>query len=202
MQIVRRRETCSIAVIMTEDVCSGFLIVAAFCSALSVPASAHNGRHFPSLRTRGWVRCVVSLWTHPDIGHGNLLCDRRSSSRASTIPKDLKVRSAFSRKAAAFRRAFYNADRDDTRNHGGIQNLRQFRLAMNSGACGWCLKVQRGTAKHSHESRRRRLGLGSSAWCFFLAFLAMRFSVVSRHIAEAKSMREGRPCRPEASPQV
>ena len=37
---------------------------------LAMPAGAHNGPPFPIIENRTVGGCVISLWTHPDVGTG------------------------------------------------------------------------------------------------------------------------------------
>src|SRR5271165_7000145 len=54
------------------------------------PARAHNGPPFPIIENQTVGPCVVSLWTHPDVGTGTffVLVDPLPGSR---IPDDLKI---------------------------------------------------------------------------------------------------------------
>lgn len=57
---------------------------------LTLPAAAHNGPPFPIITDRRVGPCVVSLWTHPDVGTGTffVLVD---APPGGSIPKDLKI---------------------------------------------------------------------------------------------------------------
>jgi hypothetical protein len=63
---------------------------AALSLLLALPAEAHNGPPFPIIENRKMAGCVVSLWTHPDIGTGTffVLVDPIPGGK---IPDDLKV---------------------------------------------------------------------------------------------------------------
>src|ERR1700761_3112540 len=46
------------------------LCAAAALTLLSAPAFAHNGPPFPIISDKQVGPCIVSLWTHPDVGTG------------------------------------------------------------------------------------------------------------------------------------
>jgi hypothetical protein len=64
---------------------------AALCLLLAgaCPAAAHNGPPFPIIVDRRVGPCVISLWTHPDVGIGTfwVMVD---PPRGGAVPKDLK----------------------------------------------------------------------------------------------------------------
>jgi hypothetical protein len=64
------------------------LVVAALAS--SSPAAAHNGPPFPIIVDQRVGPCVISLWTHPDVGIGTffVLVD---PPPGGSVPKDLKI---------------------------------------------------------------------------------------------------------------
>ncbi|HXM43860.1 MAG TPA: hypothetical protein VN924_21685 [Bryobacteraceae bacterium] len=57
--------------------------------AIASPARAHNGPPFPIVTDRRVGPCVISLWTHPDVGIGTfwVMVD---PPPGGAIPKDLK----------------------------------------------------------------------------------------------------------------
>ena len=58
--------------------------------AVAFPAAAHNGPPFPIIVDRRVGPCVISLWTHPDVGIGTfwVMVD---PPPGGAVPKDLKV---------------------------------------------------------------------------------------------------------------
>lgn len=62
-------------------------------AVLSLPLQAHNGPPFPIIVDKRIGPCVVSLWTHPDIGIGTfwVIVD---PPPGGSIPKDLKIQVA------------------------------------------------------------------------------------------------------------
>jgi hypothetical protein len=59
-----------------------------FLAAVS-SAFAHNGPPFPMISDRRVGPCVISLWTHPDVGTGTFFVIA-SPAPGMTIPKDMK----------------------------------------------------------------------------------------------------------------
>jgi hypothetical protein len=68
--------------------CTGLLMV-----CLSYPLRAHNGPPFPIIVDKRIGPCMVSLWTHPDIGIGTfwVIVD---PATGGSIPKDLNIQVA------------------------------------------------------------------------------------------------------------
>jgi hypothetical protein len=58
--------------------------------AAALPAVAHNGPPFPIIVDRRVGPCVISLWTHPDVGIGTFWVMVEPPPRGA-LPKDLKV---------------------------------------------------------------------------------------------------------------
>ena len=58
--------------------------------AVAIPAAAHNGPSFPIVSDRRVGPCVISVWTHPDVGIGTffVIVD---APKGGSIPKDLKI---------------------------------------------------------------------------------------------------------------
>ena len=54
------------------------------------PARAHNGPPFPIIENHKVGPCILSLWTHPDIGTGTFFVFVEPVP-GSTVPKDLKI---------------------------------------------------------------------------------------------------------------
>ena len=57
--------------------------------AIFVSALAHNGPPFPILSDYRMGPCVISLWTHPDVGTGTFFV-LVNAAPGQQIPKDLK----------------------------------------------------------------------------------------------------------------
>jgi hypothetical protein len=69
-------------------VCAALLLI-----VLTLPIRAHNGPPFPIIVDKRIGPCIVSLWTHPDIGIGTfwVIVD---PPPGKSIPKDLKIQVA------------------------------------------------------------------------------------------------------------
>jgi hypothetical protein len=86
------------------------LILAMFC----VPANAHIGPPFPIIENQKVGPCIISLWTHPDIGTGAfyVMVDPVPGGK---VPSDLKVKVGVQPESGRLAEVFYNAEHDDTR---------------------------------------------------------------------------------------
>jgi hypothetical protein len=86
-------------------------------------ASAHNGPPFPIIENRRVGPCVISLWTHPDIGTGTffVIVD---PAPGGTVPGDLKVKIGVQPESGRLGEVLYSADRDAT------QGQLQFKTAV------------------------------------------------------------------------
>jgi hypothetical protein len=80
--MMRRRER--------EKIAGCGLFAGVLALALSMPAAGHNGPPFPIISDQRVGPCLISLWTHPDIGTGTfwVMVD---APPGGTIPKDLKI---------------------------------------------------------------------------------------------------------------
>jgi hypothetical protein len=96
-----------------------------FAVALMSPAlaSAHNGPPFPIIENRRVGPCVISLWTHPDIGTGTffVIVDPLPGG---TVPGDLQVKIGVQPESGRLAETQYRADRDTT------QGQLQFKTAV------------------------------------------------------------------------
>lgn len=86
--------------------------------ALGAPADAHIGPPFPIIENQRVGPCVISLWTHPDVGTGTFYV-MVDPVPGGTVPSDLKIRIGIQPESGRLSEVFYNAERDDTR--GQIQ---------------------------------------------------------------------------------
>jgi hypothetical protein len=98
-----------------------------FCGVLllALPAQAHNGPPFPILENQRVGPCVISLWTHPDVGTGTfyVIVD---AVPGGAIPNDLKVEIGIQPESGRLPETLYNAERDDTRGQVDYKTLAQF----------------------------------------------------------------------------
>jgi hypothetical protein len=81
---------------------------------LALPAEAHNGPPFPIIENRKMAGCVISLWTHPDIGTGTffVLVDPVPGGK---IPDGLKVEIGIRPESGRLAEVVYPAIREDSR---------------------------------------------------------------------------------------
>jgi hypothetical protein len=91
----------------------------------SLPASAHNGPPFTIIENQKLGGCVVSLWTHPDIGTGTffVLVDPVPGGK---IPDDLKIEIGVQPESGRLVEAVYPAERDNTRGQVEYKTAAQF----------------------------------------------------------------------------
>jgi hypothetical protein len=86
----------------------------ALCLVYPVPAKAHNGPPFPIIENRTVGPCVISLWTHPDVGTGTffVLVDPIPGAK---IPDHLRIMIGIQPESGRLPEVIYTAERDDTR---------------------------------------------------------------------------------------
>ena len=92
---------------------------------LLVPAQAHNGPPFPIIENQKIGPCIVSLWTHPDIGTGTffVLVDALPGTK---IPDDLKIGIGVQPESGRLPEVVYAATREDTRGQLEYKALAEF----------------------------------------------------------------------------
>jgi hypothetical protein len=78
------------------------------------PAGAHNGPPFPIIEGKRAGLCIVSLWTHPDIGIGTFFVIL-DPVPGGAIPKDLQIEIAVQPVSGRLPEARYPAYRDALR---------------------------------------------------------------------------------------
>jgi hypothetical protein len=88
-------------------------------------ATAHNGPPFSIIESQKVGPCIISLWTHPDVGTGTffVLVD---PIQGSSIPRDLKVEIGIQPESGRLPEVVYTADRDNTRGQVEYKTLAQF----------------------------------------------------------------------------
>jgi hypothetical protein len=77
------------------------------------PVSAHNGPPFPIIENRRVGPCVISLWTHPDVGTGAFFVFVQPIP-GGTVPKNLKVRIGVQPESGRLPEVVYEANQDDS----------------------------------------------------------------------------------------
>jgi hypothetical protein len=148
------------------------------CSAivlwLLVPAQAHNGPPFPIIENQKLGPCIVSLWTHPDIGTGAffVLVDPLPGSK---IPDDLKIGIGVQPESGRLPEVVYAATREDTRGQLEYKALAEFDRDEF-----WRIRLVLQSSQGSSEvlSRVEATPPGFGRWdllLYLLPFLAVAF---------------------------
>ena len=90
-------------------------LVAAMLFAIVRPAVAHNGPPFPIIVDKLVGPCIISLWTHPDVGIGTFFVVV-SPVKGQKIPADLKIDLSVQPVSGRLAEARYPTERDDSYN--------------------------------------------------------------------------------------
>jgi len=90
----------------------GLLVV--LLLSLPVPAGAHNGPPFPIIENKKVGPCIVSLWTHPDVGTGAFYVFVEPAP-GGTVPGDLKIKIGVQPGTGRLPEKFYEAERVKSR---------------------------------------------------------------------------------------
>jgi hypothetical protein len=75
------------------------------------PARAHNGPPFPIIENRTVGPCVISLWTHPDVGAGTFFVFVQPLP-GKAVPTDLKVQIGVQPESGRLPEVVYPTTRD------------------------------------------------------------------------------------------
>jgi hypothetical protein len=149
-------------------------VCAAVVLGLLVPAQAHNGPPFPIIENQKIGPCIVSLWTHPDIGTGAffVLVDPLPGSK---IPDDLKIGIGVQPESGRLPEVVYAATRQDTRGQLEYKALAEFDRDEF-----WRIRLVLQSSQGSSEilSRVEATPLGFGRWdllLYLLPFLAVAF---------------------------
>jgi hypothetical protein len=119
-------------------------VQASLLAMLLAPRSeAHNGPPFPIITDRHVGPCIISLWTHPDVGTGFFFV-MVDPLPGGTIPKDLKVQVGVQPISGRLAEVVYPAWLEDLRGQVEYKTEVQFdqqefwkvRLILSSSAGG------------------------------------------------------------------
>ncbi len=92
----------------------GFGLAGLLALMLPAPAHAHNGPPFPIIENRTVGPCVISLWTHPDVGTGTFFVFVEPLP-GKAVPADLKVQIGVQPESGRLPEVVYTAAAQDNR---------------------------------------------------------------------------------------
>jgi hypothetical protein len=136
--------------------------------------SAHNGPPFPIIENQKMGSCVISLWTHPDIGIGTFFVFVEPGPGGS-IPDDLKFNIGIQPESQRLPEVVYAMDRAD--DHGQLQ----YKASVNFDRDDFFrvrLVLQDSQEKAETFSRVEATPVGFGRWdllLYLLPFLAVGF---------------------------
>jgi hypothetical protein len=79
--------------------------------AWPMPVWAHNGPPFPIIENHKVGPCIISLWTHPDVGTGTFFVFVQPLA-GTTVPKDLKIQIGVQPESGRLPEVVYTAAQD------------------------------------------------------------------------------------------
>lgn len=157
-------------------------------------ASAHNGPPFPIIENRRVGPCVVSLWTHPDVGTGTFFVFV-SPIPGGNVPGDLNIQIGIQPESARLPEVVYPAEREDA--SGQIEYKASVQFDQDEF---WRVRLILQSAQGQGEefSRVEATPTGFGRWdlLFFLSpFLAVAllwFRGISRHRKRRKMLQDAK----------
>jgi hypothetical protein len=93
--------------------------------AMALPAVAHNGPPFPIITDQRIGPCVVSLWTHPDVGTGTFFV-MVDPPPGGSVPADLKIQVGVQPESRRLAEVVYPAWREKLRGQVEFKTEVQF----------------------------------------------------------------------------
>lgn len=167
------------------------------CAAISLllacftPARAHNGPPFPIIENRKVGPCIISLWTHPDVGTGTffVIVDPLPGGR---IPDGLSVQIGITPESGRLPEVIYTAAREDSRQPIEYKAFSEFDRDEF-----WRVRLILQSAEGSGEaiSRVEATPPGYGRWdllLYLLPFLAVAFLWVWGITRRRRSMNKNR----------
>jgi len=148
------------------------------------PARAHNGPPFPILENAKVGSCVVSLWTHPDVGTGTFFVIV-SPDQGKAVPDDLAVKIGVQPVSGRLPEVMYTAQRAPI--HGQIQyNVQAEFDRQEFWRIRLILQTAQGTGEATAQVEVTPPGFGRMELLFYtLPFLAVGL-LWSRAIARSR----------------
>lgn len=141
---------------------------------LPTPARAHNGPPFPIIENHKVGPCVISLWTHPDVGTGTFFVFVEPIP-GGTVPKDLKVQIGVQPESGRLPEAVYTATKD---NSGGQQQYNAIVEFDRQEFWRVRLVLESSQGRGEEFSRVEATPVGFGKWdllFYLLPFLAVGF---------------------------
>ena len=139
-----------------------------------MPARAHNGPPFPIIENHRVGPCVISLWTHPDVGTGTFFVFVEPIP-GGTVPKDLKVQIGVQPESGRLPEAVYTATED---NSGGQQQYNAIVEFDRDEFWRVRLVLESSQGRGEEFSRVEATPVGFGKWdllFYLLPFLAVGF---------------------------
>lgn len=136
--------------------------------------NAHNGPPFPIIENRRVGPCIISLWTHPDVGTGAFFIFVDPIS-GSAIPNDLKLQIGVQPESGRLPEAVYAAVQDDT---GGRLQYKALVAFDRDEFWRVRLVLESSMGQGEEFSRVEATPTGFGKWdllVFLLPFLAVAF---------------------------
>ena len=151
-----------------------FSLALALWLMLPAPANAHNGPPFPIIENHRVGPCIISFWTHPDVGTGAFFVFVEPIP-GSAVPKDLKVQVGVQPESGRLPEVIYTADKD----HSGGQ-LHYKALAEFDRQEFWRVRLilESSQGRGEEFSRVEATPVGFGRWdllFYLLPFLAVGF---------------------------
>jgi len=155
--------------------------------ALALPAVAHNGPPFPIMTDQRIGPCIVSLWTHPDVGIGTFFV-MVDPSPGGSVPADLKVQVGVQPESGRLAEVVYPAWREKLRGQVEFKTEVQFDADEI-----WRVRLLLESSQGSGEARSKVEATppGFGRWdllLYLLPFLGVGF-LWFRAIAKRRSYR-------------
>ena len=157
---------------------------------LPVPARAHNGPPFPIIENQKVGPCMISLWTHPDVGTGTFFVSGRSAA-GQQVPDDLKSQIGIQPESGRLARSCLRRNPRGQRRTGRIQSPGRVRSGRVLAGPPGVAQARKAAAKIFREWKPRLRASDDGTFCFicyrFLRSGSCGFA--ASHVREAAGRR-------------